>query len=390
MRLGVYMDLDYRWDGRTVSTEHAVVRFLTELAPRLGGLTLFGRLDARPDPGPYALPPDVAFKALPHYPRVTALRAVASGARRAVDAFTAELDRVDAVWLFGPHPLALAFAAIARRHRKPVVLGIRQDFPRYITGRLPSRLWSWAVPAAWAGEGVFRLLARRLPAVVVGDDLARKYRAGGGPVLATGFSLVRATDLVPLDEALARPWDGELRLLNVGRLGPEKNPTLLPEVVALLREGDPRWRLAVAGVGEMEDAIRRRAVELGVSDAVELLGYVPNGPALRDEYRRSHAFLHVSHTEGLPQVLAEAHAAGVPIVATEVGGVAAGLAGGATGLLVPPGDPHAAARALERLRDDERLREELVARGLAQAGRETMDVQLDRIAEFLHRHARRP
>jgi glycosyltransferase involved in cell wall biosynthesis len=93
-------------------------------------------------------------------------------------------------------------------------------------------------------------------------------------------------------------------------------------------------------------------------------------------------FLHVSLTEGLPQVLFEAHAAGTPVVATDVGGVRAALEDGALGLLVPPSDARAAADAIVRVERDEALRRRLVVAGLAHARRETIDAQLDRIVEF--------
>src|SRR5204862_3697467 len=126
---------------------------------------------------------------------------------------------------------------------------------------------------------------------------------------------------------------------------------------------------------------------LGVADAIDLAGYVPSGEALWAHYRSSHAFLHVSLTEGLPQVLFEAQAAGIPIVATAVGGVGAALGDGAAGLLVPPSDAAAAARALERLRTDEGLRRELVTEGLRSVRDQTIDRQLDRIAAFLEEAA---
>lgn len=387
VRLGIYMDLDYTTEGATAFTDEAVIRFVAGgMAKRVKGLTLFGRLAPGPAQGPYEVPSDVDFVPLPHYESVTDVLAVAGAARRSCAIFAEALSRLDAVWLFGPHPLSLTFAAIAHRHGKPVFLGIRQDFPRYIAGRLPSPLWSWAVPAAWFAECAYRLLARRLPTVVIGQELARKYGSRRDTVLAAGISLVRDEDIVTLDEARGKSWEGELWLLSVGRLGPEKNPTLLPEILALLRKTDTRWRLAIAGSGPMEQPVRQRAAELGVEHAVELLGYVPNGAALRHEYRRSHAFLHVSFTEGLPQVIFEAQAAGVPIVATDVGGVADALEGGRTGLLVPPADAPAAVGALQRLRDDEPLRDGLVARGLTRARAQTMDIQLDRITEFFEGH----
>jgi glycosyltransferase involved in cell wall biosynthesis len=121
----------------------------------------------------------------------------------------------------------------------------------------------------------------------------------------------------------------------------------------------------------------------GVGDSVELRGEVANGAELWRLYRASHVFLHVSLTEGLPQVLFEAQAAGVPIVATAVGGVAAALGGGAAGLLIPPRDAQAAAAAVQRIVDEPSLRRRLVTAALAGAERNTLEDQLDRIAEFI-------
>ena len=76
---------------------------------------------------------------------------------------------------------------------------------------------------------------------------------------------------------------------------------------------------------------------------------MPIDGGLLDLYRNSHAFLHVSLTEGFPQVLVEAFASGLPAVATAVGGVAA--AAGDAALLIEPQDAAAAAEALERIAD---------------------------------------
>jgi glycosyltransferase involved in cell wall biosynthesis len=390
LRLGVYADLVYRRDGDVVSSELAFIDFVTALAPRLTELVIFGRLDPRPGRFPHVLPRErVRFVALPHYARVTSVAGLLrarSGSRRA---FLAEVDRLDAAWLFGPHPLALEFAVLCRRRRKPIVLGIRQDFPQYIRNRLPSRRWLWALGVAHALEQTFRTLARRLPTVVVGEDLGRKYSGGPAPVLVTGFSLVRESELVPLAEALAKPWSGDLRLLSVGRLDSEKNPLLLAAILAGLRARDGRWRLSVVGSGPLAGEVERRAAELGVADSLELLGYLGRGPALHERYRSSHVFLHVSLTEGLPQVLYEAQAAGLAIVATDVGGVAAALGGGALGLLVPPNNAEAAVEAVERLSRDVELRHRLVAAGLQQAAHETIDRQHDRLEAFVRAAAER-
>jgi glycosyltransferase involved in cell wall biosynthesis len=114
-----------------------------------------------------------------------------------------------------------------------------------------------------------------------------------------------------------------------------------------------------------------------------MVGEVAHGPELWRLYLQSDAFLHVSLTEGVPQVLFEAMAAGLPIVATDVGGVAHALADGERGVLVPPRDHRAAADALALLACDAGLREKLVRSALEYAADHTMDRELERIAAFL-------
>jgi glycosyltransferase involved in cell wall biosynthesis len=387
-RLGVYTDMAYRRDGDVVSTFRAFIRFPTQLPPRVDEVVVFARVAPEPGRGPYELPGGpVRVVELPYYPRVTRVvdmvRAIAGSCRR----FARELDRLDAVWIFGPHPMALVLALIARLRGVPLFLGVRQDYARYIASRLPSRRWCWAIPVARGLDGAFRRLSRRAPTVAVGAELARRYQGGEAPVLQTGFSLVRRADLVALDEALARSPDGpERRLLTVSRLDPEKNPLLLIDVLAALRERDSRWQLTIAGDGPLREEIRARATALGVDQAVALLGEIANGPDLWSLYRDSHVFLHVSYTEGLPQVLFEAQAAGVPIVATAVGGVPDAIAHGRTGLLIAPGDAAAAIEAVQRLADDRGLRERLVRTALEEVAEHTMEAQLDRLARFFRTH----
>lgn len=390
VRIGIYADLLYRADKDGISTDRAFIRFLSALAERIDEVVIFGRLDPLPGRAPYGLPGQLRFVAFPHYARVTSVRSMLGSLRGARRAFEAELARLDAVWIFGPHPVALELVRIARARRVPVVLGIRQNFPEYIARRLPGRAWVWAIPAAHILDYAFRRLARHLPTVVVGDALASRYRHGRTRGLhVTGISLVRRAAVTRAETALAKRWNGEIRLLSVGRLDPDKNPLLLPEILACLngREGG-RWRLTAVGTGQLVPAVMERAAELGLGSQFVLPSYVPQGEGLDEVYRSSHAFVHVSLTEGLPQVVFEAQAAGIPVVATDVGGVGEALGHGARGLLIPPGDAKAAADACRRLRADSALRERLIRRGLEFAREHALEAQLDGLVPFLEGQAR--
>jgi glycosyltransferase involved in cell wall biosynthesis len=319
---------------------------------------------------------------LPDYGSLSRLAAVARAAFRTATAFWRGLGQVDVVWAFGPHPFQFLLVSLARLRGKTVVVGVRQDTPAYFRARLSSGRWKPILLGVNAMDTLHRLLARRIPATVVGTANAERYARGGSRVHVMAPSLVRASDVV--DRPYERDWSGELQLLTVGRIDPEKNPFLVAETLAALERARPgRYRLRWVGVGPLAEPLRRRAEALGVGDRLELYGYVPFGPELLDLYRRAHVFVHVSLTEGVPQVLVEALASGTPVVATDVGGVASALEAGRAGLLVPPEDATALREAVERLSDDGELRARLVERGLELARGRTLEAEAGRVADFL-------
>jgi glycosyltransferase involved in cell wall biosynthesis len=229
-------------------------------------------------------------------------------------------------------------------------------------------------------EGSWRRIAKRCPVVVVGPSLRRNY-SHSPAVLEIAVSLVSAADVAAGRVAGARIYDGQLQLLSVGRLDPEKNPLLLADAFAQIHRADQRWRLVVCGEGPMTDGLERRLRELGLSEVAEIRGYVPLHGGLLDLYRSSHAFLHVSLTEGMPQVLIEAFASGVPVVATAVGGVPDAV--GSAALLIPANDADAAAAAVLRTGSDVALRGELIDAGLRHAERHTLEQESARVAQLI-------
>jgi glycosyltransferase involved in cell wall biosynthesis len=378
MRLGVYTDYSYSREGDSYYAERAFFTFITRLAGMVDRLVLFGRLNPAPGRSHYRVPDEIDFVPLPYYESQADARAAVRAMVVSLRAFWRSLRDVDAVWLLGPHPLAIVFAFLAAARRKKVFLGVRQDMPVYTRSRHPGKRWMMA--AAYLLEWTFRLMSRIFPVVVVGPQLADNYRSARR-VLALSVSLVGEDQIVDPQEAAERVWNGgELRVLTVGRLETEKNPLLLADVLARLREQDPRFRLLVAGEGPMESDLRKRLEDLGVADHADLLGYVPITDGLLDVYRSSHAFLHVSWTEGLPQTLFEAFAAGLPVVATAVGGVPDAV--GQAALLVEPGDADAPAQQLKRLADDPALRGHLIESGVERVRSHTLEAESGRVVAF--------
>jgi glycosyltransferase involved in cell wall biosynthesis len=133
------------------------------------------------------------------------------------------------------------------------------------------------------------------------------------------------------------------------------HPTLF-QALTLLPDGDQAPHLLVVGDGERREELQRLAHRLGLGSRVHFLGW-------RDDLETILGGLDVvicsSRNEGTPVALIEAMAAGVPVLSTDVGGVGDLVTHGETGWLVPPGDPSALARGIERLLGDPPLRHRL-------------------------------
>lgn len=138
----------------------------------------------------------------------------------------------------------------------------------------------------------------------------------------------------------------EFLWLAVGRLEPVKDyPTLL-QAMAALRDVRPPVQLRIAAEGSQRPALEMLIRDLGLSGTVQLLGLRHDVPEL---LQAADALVLTSLWEGLPNVVIEAMAAGVPVVATGSGGTTELVNPGVTGFLVPPQDPRVLAEAMSEL-----------------------------------------
>jgi L-malate glycosyltransferase len=183
-------------------------------------------------------------------------------------------------------------------------------------------------------------------------------------------------DLIPNGVPLPPPRDGLARasqrssldvaqdafvFLAVGNVKPEKGYEDLLEAAALLRDrrGDRPFHVLVAGAPSADayaDLLAAGMSRLRLDGTVRFLGYRSNAAAL---YSAADAFILPSRKEGLPMVLLEAMAAGLPVVATRVGAVPAVVQDGSNGLLVDASTPSGLAEAMSRLLNDRPLGDRL-------------------------------
>ena len=156
----------------------------------------------------------------------------------------------------------------------------------------------------------------------------------------------------------ASPGNSPARICAPARFAPPKvHATLLS---ALARIRSQAWELDLVGDGPGEPALRSQAESLGIGGRVHFLGYLPD-PACA--LAAAQLFVLSSRSEALPRSVLEAMRGGLPVIATDVGGVREAVAHGSTGLLAPPGDTEALAAALSRLIGDPALRLRMGAAG---------------------------
>ena len=159
---------------------------------------------------------------------------------------------------------------------------------------------------------------------------------------------------------------GEMVVVTVGRMSLEKGHANLLSAIALLKDmpGLPRHRFLLVGDGPEEGNLRRQAATLGIEDRIVMAGFQKD---VLPFYALANAFALPSLSEGSPNVILEAMAAGLPIASTNVGGVPEILEDGVTGLLVPAQNPPALAEALRRLLTSDALRLQLASAARRQA-----------------------
>jgi glycosyltransferase involved in cell wall biosynthesis len=238
----------------------------------------------------------------------------------------------------------------------PVLVKVSNDLDRPDIGRLlrwPYRVWLWA-----QGRLLEEFVAIGRP---MQQPVARALRIEPERVSVIPDPALSQAEVDglsrPRDTAIAELQGRGRRFLAVGRLAPQKNFALLLEAFARL--ATPEDQLLIAGEGPCRAALERRISRLGLAAQVLMPGHVSDVAQL---YRKADALVLSSNYEGVPSVVIEALAAGLPIAATSCCDSMTWLLGsGRFGALAPCGDATALASAMGQACGHHMPRDELVA-----------------------------
>ncbi len=303
--------------------------------------------------------------------------------RRKADRYRAPLASVPDR---GPWDWRVVSELLALCKRENVAVWHGHDYKTNALGLLLNRFWPMRLVTTVHGwvhhtartplyYRVDKLCLPRYERVIcVSDDLFARCREAGVPadccvLLENGIDTGEYTRHQSVEAAKAKLGlpTGGLLVGGVGRLAPEKGFDLLIRSLAGLVANGVDARLVIVGDGHERAALERLAGELGVADRVTLAGWQAD---VSGYFEAMDVFALSSHREGLPNVLLEAMALGVPVVSTRVNGVPRLVCDGHNGRLIDAGDGRALTAALAELAADPGPRAAFAA-----AGRETVETR---------------
>jgi glycosyltransferase involved in cell wall biosynthesis len=284
----------------------------------------------------------------------------------------------DVPWQSSPREVAALFRVLSENQAQ-----LLQIFFGHIAVHLLPLIRAWPKPviASFHGADVlvdmdkpaYRRATREMLALVrhvfVRSESLRRAIVNLGcddkkiNVVRTGIPL----DQFPFRER-ALPQDGQWRLLQACRLIEKKGLVTTLHAFTNFLAQYPKATLTIAGEGPLLEDLRALAARLKIENHVALPGFVSQ-EKLRDMFYASHIFLHPSETgrdgnqEGIPNSMLEAMASGLPVFATEHGGIPEAIQNNVNGILVPERDYHALGHALVEAAEDPSLLSRLARAG---------------------------
>lgn len=203
-------------------------------------------------------------------------------------------------------------------------------------------------------ELLFRHKAARFIAVSEYDrDLAVKFRAADKDRITVVYNAVPDLPATLITEQSEQPNYDRVKIVSVARLDQQKDHATLLDAVSAMQT-TKSWSLELVGDGPLAATLEKQALELGIADRVTFSGLVSD---VANRLQKSDLFVLSTNYEGLPISLIEAARAGLPLIATDVGGVSEIVKNGQNGLLTERSSAVQLGRAITRMVDNASERE---------------------------------
>lgn len=386
-------------DGSVWEVEGSFGRYVDSLAPYFDEIVLSVPVFDTPQAaGSRLRSPNVRLAPLPYFPGPRQFYPMLPTVYRRLRDF---VQQCDVIHLRVPTPAAIFAFRLARAANKPVFLLVVGDYKALLPhlGYRGLKRLLFGTYVAFEEWALRHMITRSLT-FVNGAALREKHeqqrRVGAGfsppstSVIETKTTTLSLADISSRSDTCG---GGRIKCLTVSRIDPRKGLRVLPDAIASLVAQGRDVTIDIVGptigqIGDTErDAIAADARRLGVEDRVQLRGAIPLDQ-LMPLYQQYDVFvLPTQPGEGIPRVLLEAMAAGLPIITTGVSGIRSLVRHGENGVLIGESSAEAIATALAQIMSDAALRRRIIDGGYWTARNHTLERQaasmMDAVSERL-------
>ncbi|MGO1368555.1 glycosyltransferase [Senegalia sp. (in: firmicutes)] len=231
-------------------------------------------------------------------------------------------------------------------------------------------------------EWVLKKIMKKSKVIANGSGLRRLYSKNSSKVKEIRTSTFMEKEIYSRYDSCEKET---LKLLYVGYLRHEKGIQYLINAIKMIINKNLQQDiyLYLVGDGEEKEKLKTLVKEKGLEKRIIFKGYVPLGEMLFEIYRESDIFILPSISEGTPRVLIEAMANGMPVIATDVGGIPYTIKDGYNGLLIKPEESNELFTAITRVILDRELRKKLIYNGYKFAYENTLEAHINELVEWV-------
>ena len=383
MKLTVILDELFYWDGKYHSSLFSAGKFMQYFLPYFKEITICAPTQRVKciDPSNYAVTLEkigLRGKELPSWKTLKEfLQKLPANMLEISGVILRSVKESEIIWIKLPSIVGIIGFFFAKVYHKPLVLDI---------GGNAKEAWR-----RFQYQGVYKILVKiggfilhKITSLMInyaltlltGEELYRLYGKNKRSVLFTR-TLFEERDIFHRQDTCQKET---IKLLYVGKIIADKGIfCLLGATKNLLEEGYNIY-LTIVGFGPEEEELKRKIEDLNISKNVEFKEYIPFGRRLLQIYRNADVFIMSSiHFEGFPRVILEAMGAGLPVLATNIGGVSGIIKNNENGIIIKPNSQEDICRAVKELIQNPKLRRKIIRNSLYSIKQHTAEVEVKKV-----------
>jgi len=384
-KLLVVLDELYYYDGNTYGSKYSWGKFTEAFCPFFDEVTLSVPVKNEISNQKLIKVEKVNFCPLPYWDgMVSYIKNLPKNFWQLVKTIRRETKKHDVIFIRLPSLAGMLFFVFAKLYSKPIALyvggNIRTAANRLYVGSRISKMTMNTF--ACIIEFITRIMVNHSITFVTGKELYQSYNRPYNKIFQTMTSLINKDYINERDDTCQ---GSIINIVCVAQILPSKGIDYLIDAIHLLRKDNYNVLLDIVGFGNgtYYESLVDKVKKLELESYVKFKGYVTFGSDLFEIYRKADISVLATLSEGLPRVIIESWASGIPFIATNVGGIPGLIVDGENGLLINPGSSVEICKAIKRTISNSDLRKKIIRNGLDFAKQHTSDKQAETIIHLL-------